>query len=92
MVTVPVDKVGDVNSDVIAARRGRPIGVEDAGGGYQTVVVEAPFSEITTYSRTLASMTGGQGSYSIEFNRYDVVPSNIQAEIVAKNEVKDDDE
>lgn len=92
MVTVPVDKVGDVNSDVIAARRGRPIGVEDAGGGYQTVVVEAPFSEITTYSRTLASMTGGQGSYTIEFNRYDVVPSNIQAEIVAKNEVKDDDE
>ena len=91
-VTVPIDKVGDVNSDVVAARRGRPIGVEDAGGGYQTVKAEVPFAEITTYSRALASMTGGQGSYSIEFNRYDVVPGNIQSEIVAKAERKDDED
>lgn len=91
-VTVPVDKVGDVNSDVVAARRGRPLGVEDAGGGFQTVKAEVPFSEVTTYSRTLASMTGGQGSYSIEFARYDVVPGNIQSEIVAKADLKDDEE
>lgn len=91
-VTVPIDKVGDVNSDVVAARRGRPLGVEDAGGGYQTVKAEVPFAEVTTYSRSLASMTGGQGSYSIEFNRYDVVPGNIQSEIIAKAELKDDEE
>lgn len=91
-VTVPVDKVGDVNSDVVAARRGRPLGVEDAGGGFQTVKAEVPFAEVTTYSRALASMTGGQGSYTIEFNRYDVVPGNIQSEIIAKAELSDDDE
>ena len=92
-VTVPVDKVGDVNSDVVASRRGRPLGVEDAGGGYQTVKAEVPFAEVTTYSRALASMTGGQGSYTIEFNRYDVVPSNIQADVIARAEkVGDDDE
>ncbi len=91
-VTVPVDKVGDVNSDVVAARRGRPLGVEDAGGGYQTVKAEVPFAEVTTYNRTLASMTGGQGSYTIEFNRYDVVPGNIQQEIIAKAELKEDEE
>ena len=91
-VTVPVDKVGDINSDVVAARRGRPLGVEDAGGGYQTVEAEVPFAEVTTYSRTLASMTGGQGSYSIEFDRYDVVPGNIQQEIVAAADKNDDDE
>ncbi len=91
-VTVPVDNVGDVNSDVVASRRGRPIGVEDAGGGYQTVKAEVPFSEITTYSRALASMTGGQGSYSIEFARYDVVPGNIQTEIIAQADLKDDEE
>ncbi len=91
-VTVPIDKVGDVNSDVVAARRGRPLGVEDAGGGYQTVKAEVPFAEVTTYSRALASMTGGQGSYSIEFNRYDIVPGNIQSEIIAKAELKDDEE
>ncbi|MDO5308015.1 MAG: elongation factor G [Planctomycetia bacterium] len=91
-VTVPVDKVGDVNSDVVSARRGRPIGVEDAGGGFQTVKAEVPFAEITTYSRTLASMTGGQGSYSIEFNRYDVVPGNIQQQIVDAAEHDNDEE
>ena len=93
-VTVPVDKVGDINSDIVAARRGRPLGVEDAGGGYQTVKAEVPFAEVTTYSRALASMTGGQGSYSIEFNRYDVVPGNIQQEIIAKlgKDLKDDEE
>ncbi|MBP5622893.1 MAG: elongation factor G [Thermoguttaceae bacterium] len=91
-VTVPVDKVGDVNSDVVAARRGRPLGVEDAGGGYQTVKAEVPFAEVTTYSRALASMTGGQGSYTIEFNRYDIVPGNIQSEIIAKAELKEDEE
>lgn len=91
-VTIPVDKVGDVNSDVVAARRGRPLGVEDAGGGFQTVKAEVPFSEITTYSRTLASMTGGQGSYSIEFARYDVVPGNIQSEIIAKADLKEEEE
>lgn len=91
-VTVPVDKVGDVNSDVVAARRGRPLGVEDAGGGYQTVKAEVPFAEVTTYSRSLASMTGGQGSYSIEFARYDVVPGNIQQEIIAKAELQEDEE
>ena len=91
-VTVPVDKVGDINSDVVAARRGRPLGVEDAGGGYQTVKAEVPFAEVTTYSRSLASMTGGQGSYSIEFNRYDVVPGNIQQEIIAAAKVEDDEE
>lgn len=91
-VTVPVDKVGDVNSDIVAARRGRPLGVEDAGGGFQTVKAEVPFAEITTYSRTLASMTGGQGSYTIEFNRYDVVPGNIQNEVVAKAEKHEDED
>ena len=91
-VTVPVDKVGDVNSDVVAARRGRPLGVEDAGGGFQTVKAEVPLAEVTTYNRALASMTGGQGSYTIEFNRYDVVPGNIQQEIIAKAELKEEEE
>ena len=37
-------------------------------------------------------MTGGQGSYSIEFARYDVVPGNIQQEIIAKAELQEDEE
>ncbi|MDO5580589.1 MAG: elongation factor G [Planctomycetia bacterium] len=90
-VTVPTDKVGDVNSD-LAGRRGRPIGMESAGGGMQTVKAEVPLAEVMTYSRNLASMTGGQGSYSIEFNRYDVVPGNVQAQIIASADLQEEEE
>ena len=91
-VTVPTDKVGDVSSD-LSTRRGRPLGMESAGGGMQTVRAEVPFAEVTTYSRTLASMTGGQGSYSIEFARYDVVPGNVQQQVIAAAKmVEEEDE
>ncbi len=90
-VTVPMANVGDVNSD-LPTRRGRPLGMEDAGGGMQTVIAEVPLAEVMTYNRTLASMTGGQGSYGIEFLRYDVVPGNIQQQIMASAELQEEEE
>jgi elongation factor G len=90
-VTVPSAKVGDVNSDM-SGRRGRVQGLESAGGDFQTVTAEVPLSEVTTYARTLSSMTGGQGSYSMEFSHYDVVPGNIQKEIVEKAQLKEEEE
>ena len=90
-VTVPTANVGDVNSD-LAGRRGRPIGMESAGGGMQTIKAEVPLGEVMTYSRNLASMTGGQGSYTIEFNRYDVVPGNVQQQIIASADLQEEEE
>ncbi|MDR0391259.1 MAG: elongation factor G [Planctomycetaceae bacterium] len=90
-ITVPMANVGDVNSD-LPNRRGRPLGMEDAGGGMQTITAEVPLSEVMTYNRTLASMTGGQGSYGIEFLRYDVVPGNIQQQIIASAELAEEEE
>jgi elongation factor G len=90
-VTVPADKVGDVNSDM-SGRRGRVQGLESAGGDFQTVTVEVPLAEVTTYARTLSSMTGGQGSYGLEFSHYDVVPANVQKEIVEKAAHKEEEE
>jgi elongation factor G len=37
-------------------------------------------------------MTGGQGSYTMEFNRYDVVPGNVQKEILEKAKVEEEEE
>ena len=65
-----------------AARRGAS---DAAGGGYQTVFAEVPLREVTTYARTLSSMTGGQGSFSMEFAHYDVMPGNVQQEIIAQH-------
>ncbi|MCA9247651.1 MAG: elongation factor G [Planctomycetales bacterium] len=90
-VTVPNDNVGDVSSD-FSGRRGRMMGMEAAGGGLTTIEAEAPLSEVTTYARTLSSMTGGQGSYTMEFARYEPVPGNVQKEIIDKAAHKEEEE
>ena len=90
-VTVPEDNVGDVYSDM-SSRGGRVQGSDSAGGSLQTVRAEIPLREVTTYARTLSSMTGGQGSYTMDFSHYDVMPPNIQQEIMSKSRVRDDDD
>ena len=90
-VTVPESNVGDVYSDM-SSRGGKVQGADSAGGNYQTVNCEVPLREVTTYARTLSSMTGGQGSYSMEFSHYDAMPGNIQQDVIAKTQLKDIEE
>jgi len=90
-ITVPEDNVGDVYSDM-SGRGGRVLGADSAGGNLQTVQAEVPLRSVTTYARTLSSMSGGQGSYTLEFSHYDMVPPNIQQEIIAKSKVKEEEE
>ena len=90
-VTVPEDSVGDVYSDM-SGRGGRVSGSDSAGGNLTTVHAEVPLREITTYSRTLSSMTGGQGSYTMDFSHYDVMPANVQQDIMSKAKMQDDEE
>ncbi len=88
-ITVPADHVGDVSSD-LSGRRGQMVGMEQAGGGMTTVEAKAPLAEVSTYARTLSSMTGGQGSYSMEFAHYEVVPGNVQQGIISGAEMKEE--
>jgi elongation factor G len=90
-VTVPSGKVGDITSDM-SGRRGRVLSMDSAGGDLQTVIAEVPLAEVTTYARSLSSITGGQGSYTIELSHYDVVPGNVQQEIIAKAQLKEEEE
>jgi len=90
-ITVPANNVGDVSSD-LPGRRGQMVGMDSAGGGMTTVEARCPLAEVTTYARTLSSMTGGQGSYAMEFSHYDLVPANIQQEIVARAKIKKDED
>jgi elongation factor G len=90
-ITVPNSHLGDINSDM-SGRRGRVLGMDSAGGDLQTIVAEVPLAEVTTYARTLSSVTGGQGSYTIEFSHYDVVPGNVQKEIIEKAALKEEEE
>jgi elongation factor G len=90
-VTVPGGNVGDISSDM-SGRRGRVLGMDSAGGDMQTITAEVPLAEVTTYARSLSSITGGQGSYSNEFSHYDVVPGNVQKEIIDKAALKEDED
>jgi len=90
-ITVPNKNLGDINSDM-SGRRGRVLGMDSAGGDLQTIVAEVPLAEVTTYARTLSSVTGGQGSYTMEFSHYDVVPGNVQKEIIEKAKLEEEEE
>lgn len=90
-ITVPEANVGDVYSDM-SGRGGRVQGSDNAGGAFTTVHCEVPMREVTTYARTLSSMTGGQGSFSMEFSHYDVMPGNVQQEIISKATLHEEEE
>lgn len=90
-INVPADKVGDVSSD-LAGRRGQMVGMESSGGHMTTVEAKIPLAEVTTYARILSSMTGGQGSFTMEFSHYDVVPGNIQQEVMSKAKLKEEED
>ncbi len=80
--SVPDESVGDVMGD-LSSRRGRPLGTE-AVGGMTNVQAEVPMAEILSYAPDLRSITGGQGEYTMEFLRYEEVPSHLAQKVVEK--------
>ena len=89
-ITVPADKLGDITSD-LNTRRGRMEGMDGAPGGYQVLHAKAPLAEVMTYARSLSSMTGGQGSFTMELSHYEVVPPQEQSKIVAAAKKADEE-
>jgi elongation factor G len=84
-ITVPQDHMGDIASD-LSGRRGRIQGQEMLPGGIVVVKAQAPLAEVMQYNSQLRSVTGGQGSYTMEFSHYEAVPGNVQQQIVAAAE------
>ncbi len=80
-VSVPEDAVGDVIGD-LNSRRGRPLGMEPAGGGMTEVKAEVPMAEMLSYAPDLRSITGGQGEFTMEFLRYEEVPGHLASKVV----------
>ena len=59
-------------------RRGRVLGMNPQSGGYQVIEADVPMTGMFGYCTTLRSMTGGRGSYSYEFARYEQAPADVQ--------------
>jgi elongation factor G len=82
-IVIPEEYLGDIMGHV-TARRGRVEGME-ARGNSQVVNAMVPLSEMFGYATTLRSATQGRGTFSMEFQCYEQVPTNIEKEIIEKS-------
>ena len=90
-VLVPEAAMGDIAGD-LSGRRGHVTGTTGRGYGTVAVIGEVPLAEITGYASKLKSMTGGQGSYTIDFARHDPVPAPVQQKLTAGHQLRLDDD
>jgi elongation factor G len=81
-INVPEDAVGDVIGD-LNSRRGRPLGMEPVGAGLTEIKAEVPMAEMLSYAPDLRSLTGGQGEFTMEFERYEEVPAHLAGKVVS---------
>jgi len=82
-ITVPNQYMGDIAGD-ISGRRGRILGQDVLPGNLVVIKAQVPLAEVAQYNSQLRSVTGGQGSFTMEFSHYEPVPANIQQQIIAK--------
>jgi elongation factor G len=81
-VTVPAEYQGDIMGD-LAARRGQVQGTEMATNGRQTITALVPTSEIMRYAIDLRSITQGWGTFSVEHDHYQELPSHLVDKVAA---------
>ncbi|MBQ8327455.1 MAG: elongation factor G [Lachnospiraceae bacterium] len=81
-VTVEDQYTGDIMGD-LNKRRGRVLGMNPVGKGKQVVEADIPMMSLFGYGTDLRSMTGGSGTFSYEFARYEQCPSDVQEKEVA---------
>ena len=89
-VLVPSDYMGDVMSD-LQGRRALIMGM-DAEGSYQKLAAKIPLKELSNYSVALSSLTGGRASFSTKFASYELVPTDVQSELIKAHEAEQEEE
>lgn len=85
-ITVPDENMGDVIGD-LNSRRGHIQGMEPLGD-QQMIKAKIPLAEVLSYAPDLNSMTGGRGTYTLEFSHYDDVPGHVAPKIIEEIKAK----
>ena len=85
-VFVPSDYMGDVMSD-LQGRRALIMGM-DSEAGYQKLQAKIPLKELSNYSISLSSITGGRASFTTKFASYELVPNDIQQTLIKEHEAE----
>ncbi len=81
-IIVPDEFMGDITGS-LNSRRGRILGMEP-GDDVQTIKATVPLEEMYKYVNELKSITGGRGTYNMSFSHYEILPSNLAQNIIAK--------
>jgi elongation factor G len=89
-VTIPPEFMGDVTGN-LTGHRARIVGMDQVSQ-MQVIRAQIPMAEVTQYSAELKSMTGGEGSFTLEFSHYEVVPAHVQQEIIARKSKQEEEE
>ncbi len=86
-VFVPADKMGDVMSDLQGCR-GLIVGMSSENG-YEKLQAKVPLKEMSNYSTSLSSLTGGRASFIMKFASYELVPGDLQKKLIEEHEQED---
>ena len=88
-VYVPSDFMGDVMSD-LQGRRVLIMGM-DSEAGYQKLQAKIPLKELSNYSIALSSLTGGRASFTTKFASYELVPNDIQQQLIQAHAAEEEE-
>jgi elongation factor G len=80
-ITAPNGCMGDITGD-LSGMRGMINGTGALTGNRVEISAQVPLSELGNYASRLKSITGGEGSYTLEFNHYAPVPPKVQQDLV----------
>ena len=81
-ILIPDEYTGDIMGD-LNSRRGRVLGM-DSEGEKQIINAHVPMAEVLRYAPDLRSMTGGRGTFTLEFDHYDEVPGDLSQKVIEK--------
>ena len=90
-IVVPEENIGDLSGD-LSGRRGHITGTDGRGHGMSAINGQVPLAELGDYQSRLKSLTGGKGSYTIDFSHYSAVPPQVQQQLASKFQLKDEEE
>jgi len=83
-VSLPAEYMGDVMGD-LQGRRAMIMGMQSEKG-YEKLLAKVPLKEMSNYSTSLSSITGGRASFTMKFASYELVPTDVQDKLLKEYE------
>jgi elongation factor G len=88
-VTAPANNVGDITGH-LSGSRGRISGSDSISGNRVQISAQVPVSELGDYQTTLKSITGGEGTYTMQFDHYAAVPPPVQKTLESDHQPREE--